>query len=105
MLWPALPGRLLTNDPGLYGDTDNFRAVVEGVGPTKREQKPKLARPKVRPTGDAANRKPKPKNKHPNRAGAPKRDGAAAGGGRPQGKRPPRNRSRNRRPGGGGGNR
>ncbi|MBY6014744.1 DEAD/DEAH box helicase [Qipengyuania gaetbuli] len=84
---------------------DNFRAVVEGVGPTKREQKPKLARPKVRPTGDAANRKPKPKNKHPNRAGAPKRDGAAAGGGRPQGKRPPRNRSRNRRSGGGGGNR
>ncbi|WP_226700451.1 DEAD/DEAH box helicase [Qipengyuania gaetbuli] len=84
---------------------DNFRAVVEGVGPTKREQKPKLARPKVRTTGDAANRKPKPKNKHPNRAGAPKREGAAAGGGRPQGKRPPRNRSRNRRSGGGGGNR
>mgnify|MGYP000041178029 CR=1 FL=1 len=74
---------------------DNFRAVVEGVGPTKREQKPRLAKPKVRPAGNAAARKPKPKNKHPNRAGAPKRDGA------PGGNRPPRSRSRNRRRGGG----
>ncbi len=78
---------------------DNFRAVVEGVGPTKREQKPKLARPKVTPRGgsglagssDGA-RKPKPKNKHPNRAGKPNRD--ASGEGRPQGNRPPRNRRR-----------
>ncbi|MBX7500176.1 DEAD/DEAH box helicase [Qipengyuania sp. YG27] len=77
---------------------DNFRAVVEGVGPTKREQKPKLARPRVRPTGDAAARKPKVKNKHPNRAGAPKRDGAPAGG-RPQGKRPAGGGNRRRRSG------
>ncbi|EDL48097.1 DEAD/DEAH box helicase [Erythrobacter sp. SD-21] len=72
---------------------DNFRAVVEGVGPTKREQKPKLARPKVRPTGGAA--KPKPKQKHPARKGKPA--GAGQGGrpgGRPGGNR---NRSRNRR--------
>ncbi|MBX7482623.1 DEAD/DEAH box helicase [Qipengyuania qiaonensis] len=69
---------------------DNFRAVVEGIGPTKREQKPRLAKPKVRPTGDAA-KKRKPKNKHPNRAGAPKHDGA------PGGNRPPRSRNRNRR--------
>ena len=72
---------------------DNFRAVVEGVGPTKREQKPKLARPRVRPTGDAAARKPK--QKHPARKGRP----AGAGEGKPQGARPGgnRNRSRNRR--------
>ena len=72
---------------------DNFRAVVEGVGPTKREQKPKLARPRVRPTGDAAARKPK--QKHPARKGRP----AGAGEGKPQGGRPGgnRNRSRNRR--------
>ncbi|MEC7533376.1 MAG: DEAD/DEAH box helicase, partial [Pseudomonadota bacterium] len=49
---------------------DNFRAVVEGVGPTKREQKPRLVRPKVRPAGDAA-RKPKPKQKHTARKGKP----------------------------------
>ena len=72
---------------------DNFRAVVEGVGPTKREQKPKLARPKVRPTGGAA--KSKPKQKHPARKGKPA--GAGQGGrpgGRPGGNR---NRSRGRR--------
>ncbi|MBX7495491.1 DEAD/DEAH box helicase [Qipengyuania sp. 6B39] len=72
---------------------DNFRAVVDGVGPTKREQKPKLARPKVRPAGGAA-KKPRPKQKHPARAGAPKREGAPAGG-RPGGNRN-RNRNRNR---------
>jgi ATP-dependent RNA helicase RhlE len=80
---------------------DNFRAVVEGVGPTKREQKPKLARPNVRPTGDGPAKKPKPKNKHPNRAGAPKREG---GEGRPAGapggnRNRSRNRNRNRRAG------
>jgi len=80
---------------------DNFRAVVEGVGPTKREQKPRLARPKVRPAGDAA-RKPKPKQKHTARKGKPARagsGGAGAGAGRPGGNR---NRSRNRRRSGGG---
>lgn len=30
---------------------DNFRAVVEGVGPVKREQKPRLAKPRVTPRG------------------------------------------------------
>ena len=76
---------------------DNFRAVVEGVGPTKREQKPKLARPRVRPTGDAAARKPK--QKHPARKGRPAGAGAGQGEGKPQGGRPGgnRNRSRNRR--------
>jgi ATP-dependent RNA helicase RhlE len=80
---------------------DNFRAVVEGVGPTKREQKPRLARPKVRPAGDAA-RKPKPKQKHTARKGKPAgagAGGAGAGAGRPGGNR---NRSRNRRRSGGG---
>lgn len=80
---------------------DNFRAVVEGVGPTKREQKPRLARPKVRPAGDAA-RKPKPKQKHAARKGKPAgagSGGAGAGAGRPGGNR---NRSRNRRRSGGG---
>ena len=75
---------------------DNFRAVVEGVGPTKREQKPRLARPKVRPTRDAA-KKRKPKVKHPNRAGAPKREGAPAGGKSRSGNR--RRRSGARQPG------
>ena len=68
---------------------DNFRAVVEGVGPTKREQKPRLARPKVRPAGDAA-RKPKPKQKHTARKGKPAgagSGGAGAGAGRPGGNR------------------
>ena len=80
---------------------DNFRAVVEGVGPTKREQKPRLARPKVRPAGDAA-RKPKPKQKHTARKGKPAGAGAGGAGasaGRPGGNR---NRSRNRRRSGGG---
>ena len=79
---------------------DNFRAVVEGVGPTKREQKPRLARPKVRPAGDAA-RKPKPKQKHTARKGKPAgagSGGTGAGAGRPGGNR---NRSRNRRRSGG----
>ncbi len=79
---------------------DNFRAVVEGVGPTKREQKPRLAKPKVRPTGNAAAKKPKPKQKHPARKGKP--EGAGQGGrpgGRPGGNRN-RNRNRNRSRGG-----
>ncbi|MDG5750829.1 DEAD/DEAH box helicase [Qipengyuania sp. XHP0211] len=70
---------------------DNFRAVVEGVGPTKREQKPRLAKPKVRPAGGAA-KKPKPKQKHTARKGKP--DGA--GQGRPQGGKPGGGRNRNR---------
>ncbi|UOR14482.1 DEAD/DEAH box helicase [Qipengyuania aquimaris] len=75
---------------------ENFRAVVEGVGPTKREQKPRLAKPKVRPTSNAGAKKPKPKQKHPARKGKP--EGAGQGGkpgGRPGGNRN-RNRNRNR---------
>ena len=69
--------------------------MVEGVGPTKRAAPgQRMAKPKVRPTGDAAARRSKPKNKHPNRAGAPKRDGAP--GGKPGGGRPSRNRNRRR---------
>jgi ATP-dependent RNA helicase RhlE len=70
---------------------DNFRAVVEGVGPTKREQKPRLAKPKVRPAGGAA-KKPKPKQKHTARKGKPE----GADQGRPQGAKPGGNRSRSR---------
>ena len=87
---------------------DNFRAVVEGVGPTKREQKPRLAKPNVTPRfasrgnesgerrseGSGEQRREKPKNKHSNRAGKPRREGgegsaqgAGQGGGRPQRRR------------------
>ncbi|TMM50268.1 DEAD/DEAH box helicase [Qipengyuania marisflavi] len=52
---------------------DNFRAVVEGVGPTKREHKQKMARPKVTPRGDS--KRPSPHKKHSSRAGQPRRDG------------------------------
>ena len=81
---------------------DNFRAVVEGVGPTKREQKPRLAKPKVTPRfasrgsegdekrsersaehrGEQRREKPQGKasHKHPNRAGKPRREGGEGGG-------------------------
>ena len=87
---------------------DNFRAVVEGVGPTKRPPPgQKMKQPRVTPTGDAA-RRAKPKAKHPARKGKPQgagerggeRGGERAGGqGRPGG----RNRNRNRSRGSGGG--
>ncbi len=73
---------------------DNFRAVVEGVGPTKREQKPKLSRPKVRPAGSGSAGRDKPKQKHPARKGKPAGAGQGGGQGRPGGGN--RNRSRNR---------
>jgi ATP-dependent RNA helicase RhlE len=79
---------------------DNFRAVVEGVGPEKREQKPRLARPNITPRGanprgahmgeGGENRQgSKPNRKHPSRAGRPQRAGEGAaqsggGGSRPQ---------------------
>ena len=96
---------------------DNFRAVVEGVGPTKREQKPRLAKPTVTPRfasrgSEGGDRRPRPQGertddqrrekgrddaqgksrpKHPDRTGKPRRDGAEggapAGGGRPQRRR------------------
>ncbi|GAB5351110.1 DEAD/DEAH box helicase [Qipengyuania sp. 483] len=75
---------------------DNFRAVVEGVGPTKREQKPKLARPKVRPAGGGSAGRDKPKQKHPARKGKPAGAGQGGGQGRPGGGRPGGNRNRSR---------
>jgi ATP-dependent RNA helicase RhlE len=76
---------------------ENFRAVVEGVGPTKRE--PNQPRQRVQPKPRGASRpdtgeqrKPKPKRKHPGRAGRPhgERSGGgehSGGGGRPQRRR------------------
>ncbi|MBD2842085.1 DEAD/DEAH box helicase [Erythrobacter rubeus] len=87
---------------------ENFRAVVEGVGPTKPPPKgqTRVSKKKIRPRpagggkprGDGPPRGEggsggKPKRKHPNRQGRPKN---AGGGGRPGG---------NRRRGGGGGRR
>ncbi|XUU59723.1 DEAD/DEAH box helicase [Erythrobacter sp. HA6-11] len=75
---------------------ENFRAVVEGVGPTKREPPRQRQRVKPRPTGasrpqgDGEQRKGPPKRKHPARKGKP--------AGRPQGEGP---RSGKGRPGGG----
>ena len=86
---------------------DNFRAVVEGVGPTKPPPKQqRMARPKVTPSGDAAKRKPNPK--HGARKGRPQGAGQGSGqgsggqgsGGQGGGNR---NRNRRRRNGGGGG--
>ena len=83
---------------------ENFRAVVEGVGPTKPPPKQPRQRVKPKPKGGTARggaqreegqqqRKPKPKQKHPGRKGKP----AHAGQGRPSGGRPGGNRNRNRR--------
>ena len=66
---------------------DNFRAVVEGVGPTKPAPRQPRGQAKVRPTGPAPQRKPKPK--HMARKGRPARDGDAS--------RPQRQKSRSRR--------
>jgi ATP-dependent RNA helicase RhlE len=93
---------------------DNFRAVVEGVGPEKREQKPRLARPKVTPrfasrgaeggerraerAGEHRGEKPRDGSqgkKHPARAGRPRREGGEGGGqqaGAQGGNRPQRRR-------------
>jgi ATP-dependent RNA helicase RhlE len=66
---------------------ENFRAVVEGVGPTKpppktqqKRVKPKRNNPRTGApeAGGEAKRKPKPKPKHPSRKGKPS-------GGRPSG--------------------
>ncbi len=77
---------------------DNFRAVVEGVGPTKREPKPKLARPKVTPRHGQGGGAPraeasgeqrsanKAKRKHPSRAGRPPHSGDGSTGGNAAGR-------------------
>ncbi len=68
---------------------ENFRAVVEGVGPTKPAPKQQRGRAKVTPKhggrgrpGDNRQGKPrgKPKRKHPNRAGKPRHDGSSSPG-------------------------
>ncbi len=61
---------------------ENFRAVVEGVGPTKPAPRKPMKRVKPKPKGGArkdnrkeapqTEQKPKPKRKHPSRAGKPK---------------------------------
>ena len=96
---------------------ENFRAVVEGVGPTKREPNQRMARPNITPRGTRPGRRDdqpraeggeqrkaksqggsggKPGNKHSPRTGRPQQGGGEGGasGGHPQ---------RRRRFGGGGG--
>jgi ATP-dependent RNA helicase RhlE len=90
---------------------DNFRAVVEGVGPTKPAPRGqtrvshKKIRPKplgAKPNGDAPTDGPsKPKNKHPGRKGRP----SGKPGGRPGGARHGFKGGGGRRKGGGGGGR
>ena len=93
---------------------DNFRAVVEGVGPTKRAApgQTRVSQNKIRPRpagarADQAEGTAKPKPKHPARKGKPNRAGSPNGAGRPggnpsggksgnwRGKRPSRPRSAN----------
>ncbi|MBD3729967.1 MAG: DEAD/DEAH box helicase [Sphingomonadales bacterium] len=62
---------------------DNFRAVVEGIGPDKPEprqprQKVKVVPRGARPDGEDKARS-NPKRKHPSRAGKPRRDGEGQG--------------------------
>ena len=84
---------------------ENFRAVVEGVGPTKREPpKPRGQRNRVKPKPHHGQQrsegsKPKPKRKHPGRAGKPNREGGEGRSGEGQsrgrsGQRRNNNRSR-----------
>ena len=80
---------------------ENFRAVVEGVGPTKPAPKQQRGqRVKPRPIGEGA-RKPqdKPKAKHPGRKGKPQGSGGQgrAGG---QGRGGPGGQNRGGKPGG-----
>jgi len=80
---------------------ENFRAVVEGVGPTKPEPRQRV---RVKPRGDARpaegeQRNPKPKHKHPARAGKPRAMGERSEGGNGGRGRPPRRRRRSGRGG------
>ncbi|WP_108791152.1 DEAD/DEAH box helicase [Erythrobacter sp. Alg231-14] len=89
---------------------DNFRAVVEGVGPTKPaprgQNRVSSKRIKPRPTGASKPRGEGGKNsgvKHPDRKGKPGgKPGGRPGGGRPGGGRPGGGRPGGRRGGGGG---
>ena len=68
---------------------ENFRAVVEGVGPTKREHQQKMKRVQPKPRGASAQRSEertdKPKAKHPGRKGRPGGRPGGQSGGRPGG--------------------
>ncbi|MEQ8827678.1 MAG: DEAD/DEAH box helicase, partial [Parvibaculum sp.] len=70
---------------------DNFRAVVEGVGPTKppargatrvsqKKVRPKPAGGARRAEGQGEDTRPKPKQKHPARKGRPNRSGGERSG-------------------------
>jgi len=83
---------------------DNFRAVVEGVGPTKPPPRgqTRVSKKKVKPKPLAGKPKgqgaDKPKAKHPARKGKPKNAGGPRpGGNRPGGGRKPGSRRRNSR--------
>ncbi|WBY15535.1 DEAD/DEAH box helicase [Erythrobacteraceae bacterium WH01K] len=76
---------------------ENFRAVVEGVGPTKPAPKQQRGRVQAKPRAGA------PKRKHPSRAGKPNRGQGGSGEGGGQG-RPGGGGGRNRRRRSGGGN-
>ncbi len=90
---------------------DNFRAVVEGVGPTKREHQQKMARPKVTPkgVGRSSQVRTQPRReggegqgqRRDGAQGQPRREGGQGQprreGGQSQGGRPGGNRNRNRR--------
>ncbi|MXP09312.1 DEAD/DEAH box helicase [Pseudoblastomonas halimionae] len=83
---------------------ENFRAVVEGVGPTKRAPPGQRApRAKVQPRPGAAPKGGRPKQKHPARKGRPQ--GAGNGGGQGGSGGGQRRGNRNRRRSGGGGGR
>ena len=78
---------------------DNFRAVVEGVGPTKPPPKQQQGRARVTPAGGSPRQDAgKAQRKHPGRAGKPNRDRSNREGveGRQTDQRPNRNRNRNR---------
>ena len=74
---------------------ENFRAVVEGVGPTKPAPKQQRGRAQVTPRGGSARTDSgQPNRKHSSRKGAPKRD--SGGEARSSGAKPGRNRNGNR---------
>ena len=78
---------------------DNFRAVVEGVGPTKPPPKQQQGRARVTPAGGSPRQDAgKAQRKHSGRAGKPNRERSNREGveGRQTDQRPNRNRNRNR---------
>jgi len=78
---------------------ENFRAVVEGVGPTKPAPKQQRQRVRPKPKGgarkdsreganeDTAQRKSRPHQKHRSRAGKPRREGGQGAPGQNRGNR------------------